>query len=179
MARARVNNAEAGAPIGPAPTRRPVRDRAGERGIILLDVVAALAILLLLARIAWPVLPSTSSPARLAAWSHEIAALIEADRVSAARIGRTVATRIDVRDRLFVGGARGRMVKLPADVTLDVVTTADCTVDGARFALGFAPDGRSCGLALALRGPSGATMRVTVNWLTGLVEVTGGARGRG
>ena len=180
MARARVSNAEApGRDARGARSRRIGPDRSGERGVVLLDVVLGLAVVLLAARIVWPILPTTTSPARLSAWSHEIAALIEADRVVAARGGRPIATRIDVADRRFVGGARGQVIQLPRDVTLDVTTTAECTVDSGRFVLGFAPDGRSCGLMLVLRGPSGVATRVTVNWLTGLVDVTGGVRGRG
>ena len=146
---------------------------------MLLDIVLTLAILLLSVRIVWPLLPFDTSPARLVAWTHEIAGLIEADRIAAARAGQVVATRIDVRGRAFVGGARGRQVKLPRDVRLDVITTSDCTVETDRFSLGFGPDGRSCGLSMNLSVPSGAATRLTVNWLTGLVEVTGGRRGRG
>ena len=151
--------------------------RSGERGIVLLDVVLALAMLLMPARIVWPILPMNTSPARLVAWAEEIAALIETDRVSAARLGRTVTTRIDVRQKRFVGGAQGRTVKLPRDVGLDVVTNADCTVDPERFALGFAADGRSCGLSAVLVSPAGTKVKVSVNWLTGLVEGVGGRRG--
>lgn len=171
MARARRRSAEAG--------EASIETRRGERGVVLLDIVLTLAVLLLSVRIVWPLLPSRTSPARLIAWATEIAALIETDRISAARLGRSVATRIDVPRRVFVGGARGRVVKLPADVGLEVVTTEECTVEGDRFALGFAPDGRSCGLTMTLKAPAGPTALVTVNWLTGLVEVTGGARGRG
>lgn len=149
----------------------------GERGVVLLDIVLTLAVLLLSVRIVWPILPMNTSPARLGAWAQEIAALIETDRVSAARLGQVVTTRIDVRARSFVGGARGRLLKLPRDVRLDVATTDDCTVDGDRFALGFAPDGRSCGLTATITAPAGVSMRVSVNWLTGLVEVSGGRRG--
>lgn len=154
-------------------------ERHGERGVVLLDIVLTLAVLLLSVRIVWPLLPFNTSPARLSAWTHEIAALIEADRVSAARLGRVVSTRIDVRQKLFVGGARGQTVKLPRDVGLDVLTTTDCTVDANRFAVGFAPDGRSCGLSITLVAPAGVATRIDVNWLTGLVEVAGGRRGRG
>jgi hypothetical protein len=162
------------------PRRRWRRDaRPGERGIILLDVVLTLAVLLLSVRIVWPLVQVTTTPARLAAWAEEIATLIETDRLAAARAGRVVTTRIDVRDKIFVGGARGRVVRLPRDVTLDVVTTADCAVGGDRFALGFGPDGRSCGLSVTLLTTSGAARLVSVNWLTGLVEVVGGRRGRG
>ncbi len=171
--------AGAGNPDGADRRGDRTRARTGKRGVILLDMVLAVAVLLLMVRIVWPILPTSTSPARLAAWTHEIAALIEEDRVSAARVGRVVATRIDVRDKRFVGGTRGGVVKLPRDVTLDVATTADCTVDGDRFAVGFAPDGRSCGLVVTLRAPAGVANRISVNWLTGLVEVTGGVRGRG
>ncbi len=170
----------------PAPrrARRRARDggddprHAGQRGVILLDVVLTLAVLLLAFRVVWPLMPFTTSPARQVAYAHEIAALIDADRIAAARRGQVVTTRIDVRGKRFVGGAGGWSVALPSDVALEVLTTTECTVDPDHFALGFGPDGRSCGLSLGL-ARDGRTIRVSVNWLTGLVEVTGGARGRG
>lgn len=151
---------------------------AGRRGIILLDVVLTLALLLLAFRVVWPLMPFTTSPARQVAYAHEIAALIDADRIAAARRGEAVATRIDLRAKQIVGGAGGWSVTLPNDVTLEVLTTTECTVDPDHFVIGFGPDGRSCGLSLGL-ARDGRAVRVSVNWLTGLVEVSGGARGRG
>ena len=177
VARARFRNADPDRRANDRATRR--RGRHGEAGVVLLDIVLTLAVLLMTVRIVWPLIPTNTSPARLNAWANQIAALIEADRVSAARVGRAVATRIDVRRKTFVGGARGWTLNLPRDVGLEVTTTADCTVDGDRFVLDFAPDGRSCGLTLTLTAPAGVARGVSVNWLTGLVEVTGGVRGRG
>lgn len=143
---------------------------------MLLDIVLTLAVLLLSVRVVWPLLPFNTSPARQTAYAHEIAALIDTDRITAARNGAVVTTRIDLTRKLLVGGARGRNLTLPRDIEMEVVTTSDCTVDSSRFALGFAPDGRSCGLALTLtRGAR--PVRVDVNWLTGLVEVSGGRGG--
>lgn len=182
MARAGASNAEVRPGAGGPATARSGAWRGGDaarRGVVLLDMVLTLALLILAFRVAWPMMSLATSPARLSAWTQEIAGLIEADRVSAARLGRPVATRIDVPAKLFVGGARGQVVKLPRDVALDVLSTADCTVDGDRFAVAFAPDGRSCGLSITLWVPAGVATRISVNWLTGLVEVTGGTRGRG
>lgn len=173
MERRGPNSAEASAPGIDSASSRP-----GERGVILLDVVLTLTIFLLAVRVIWPLLPVATSPARLGAYAQQIASLLEADRIVAARTGRVVTTRIDVRARTFLGGASGWVVTLPSDVVLDVTTTEDCTLDPGRFAIGFRPDGRSCGLLVGLAGP-GRTAGVLVNWLTGLVEVTGGARGRG
>lgn len=146
------------------------------RGVVLLDMVLTLAVLLLTFRIVWPLLAFETTPARQTAYAHEIAAVLETDRVVAARRAAVVATRIDVRRRTIVGGATGRTVSLPRDLVLEVITTTDCTVEADRFAIGFSPDGRSCGVTMALVR-AGRVMRVSVNWLTGLVEVTGGRRG--
>lgn len=178
MERARANSADRSFRRDHARDRRQAVAASDprRRGVVLLDIVLTLAVMLLSVRIVWPLLPFDTSPARQTAYAHEIAALLDTDRITAARVGRVVTTRIDVRRKQLVGGASGWSLTLPRDVVLDVVTTADCTVDPDRFAIGFAPDGRSCGLALTLIKAK-RPVRVNVNWLTGFVEVSGGGRG--
>lgn len=145
------------------------------RGIVLLDVVLAMAVLAMVAALVWPMMRPSTSPSRQRAYAEEIATLMRADRLAARRIGSPVATRIDLARRVVVSGARGRTLRLPRDVDLEAVSTAACGRDGDVVEVRFAADGRSCGLRLALSTGS-RRQSIEVDWLTGAVDVTGGRR---
>jgi Tfp pilus assembly protein FimT len=159
---------------------RPDRVAEGDprRGVVLLDVVLAMTVLGMIVAVAWSFAKPATSPARQRAYAEEIAALVTTDRVTAVRTGAAVATRIDVAGRRIVGGARGRLLRLPRDLDLEVSTTATCSRDDGGVVLVFAADGRSCGLRLTL-ARNGFVTVVDVAWLTGAVLVTGGRGGRG
>lgn len=135
-----------------------------------------MAVMAAIAALVWPLAVPSTSPARLAALAEEAGLLLAEDRITAARSGRPVVTRIDPVARVVVAGSRGRVLRLPRDVDVDAVTTAACSGDDGSVALSFAPDGRSCGLRLVLSRRQHRA-GVEVDWLTGAVGVTGGGRG--
>lgn len=142
---------------------------------MLLDVVLALSIILMVAAIAWPAMPSGGNRALLAATAMSVASELRADRVRAGREGRPAATTIDVVER-SVTGASGRRVALARGVGISVVAGDSCRADAARFRIEFRPDGSSCGAVVRVAA-GGRQFRVRVNWLTGWVDVIGPERG--
>jgi general secretion pathway protein H len=159
-----------------APERRPTSragsadGRAGERGVVLIEIVAVLAIIALLAAIILPAIPRATSRARLQAYAVDVAALITQDRNAAVR-GRTqVVTQVDAPARLIVSGATGRELRLPDDVAVDALLAARCGDRPSGGTIRFFPSGTSCGGVIALRRP-GTGYQVRVNWLTGGVEI--------
>jgi len=144
--------------------------RAGSRGVVLLDLVIAMALLSLLILLVLPYLSHGTTASRLGAYAAEVAALLKTDRSAAARSGHDVATQVDVTSKRVASGATGRKVSLPADVTLDLVASETCVLQADQFAVIFAPDGRSCGAVVSLAaGP--LVWRIRINWLTGFVDV--------
>ena len=146
---------------------------AGERGVVLLEIVCVLAIIALLAAILLPVIPRATSRARLEAYAVDVAALITQDRNAAVRRQTQVATQILAPARLIVSGATGRQLRLPDDVVVDALLAARCGDRPAGGRINFFATGSSCGGVIALRRP-GAAYQVRVNWLTGGVEVVAG-----
>ena len=139
-------------------------------GIILLDMVLALAVFALLVLLALPMLPRGTTGSRVGAYAAEIAAVLKIDRSAAARTGREVATSVDVAGRRIASGATARTVTLPQDVTIDVIASNLCAAAPGRFAIVFAPDGRSCGAVIRLvKGER--DWRIRINWLTGFINV--------
>jgi general secretion pathway protein H len=143
---------------------------ASQRGVILLDLVIAVALLSLLILMVMPTLPRQTTASRLGAYAAEVAAVLRADRTASARAGREVATTIDIPARMLSGGGSPRKVSLPNDVTLDFVASDSCRTASGEAAVVFAPDGRSCGAVITLLSGRLA-WRIRVNWLTGFIDV--------
>jgi general secretion pathway protein H len=159
----------------PAASARRKR-RSPRAGIILLDVVLTLAIFGLIALLILPSLPRGTTPSRQGAYAAQIAALMKNDRTAAARQGREIATRVDVANRRVSSGSADTTVTLPSDVTLDVFASELCADQPNRFAIRFAPDGRSCGAIVHITKGE-LDWRVRVNWLTGLIDIVAPGRG--
>lgn len=149
-----------------------MRERASapQAGIVLLDIVIAMAVAAMLVLIVLPWLPRETTAWRLHGYATEVGAMLKTDRNAAAKSGRVVATRIDVNGRRLTGGSDGKVIALPQDVTLEVIASDVCPADGGQFAISFAADGRSCGAVISL-AKDGRDWRIRVNWLTGLVDV--------
>lgn len=141
-----------------------------QSGIVLLDIVIAMAVLGLLVFLVMPTLPRHTTASRLEAYAAEVAALLKTDRTAAARSGREVATHVDIAARRIASGAGPRAIVLPADVTLDLIASGSCMTQAGQFAVIFAPDGRSCGAVISL-AKDGRSWRIRVNWLTGFIDV--------
>jgi general secretion pathway protein H len=166
----------------PAPTSGAARADAavaadsGQDGIILLDLVLAVAVFAFIVLVALPSLPQGTTPARQAGYALEIAALLKTDRTAAARTGRDVAAVIDVPARTIVGGANRQTILLPEDLNLEVLASNLCVAAPGRFSIVFAADGRSCGAVIRI---SKGTLdwRVRINWLTGFIDVVAPSTG--
>jgi general secretion pathway protein H len=163
---------EQAAPLTSGAARAEPTTAAGSArdGVILLDLVLAVAILGFVVLVALASLPRGTTPARHAAFALEVAAVLKTDRTAAARSGRQVATRIDVAERTISGAANGQVILLPDDLSLEVIASDLCVAAPGRFAIAFAADGRSCGAVIRISKDTRA-WRIRVNWLTGFVDV--------
>jgi len=138
---------------------------------MLLDMVLALAIILMVAAIAWPAMPTGGNRALLSAAAMSVAAELRADRLAAAREGRPAATVIDLSER-SVTGASGRRVTFARGVEVAIKAGKSCEDGSARYRIEFQADGSSCGAEIRLLA-GGRQFTVRVDWLTGWVDVRG------
>ena len=141
-----------------------------QSGIVLLDIVIAMAVLALLVFLVMPTLPRHTTASRLEAYAAEVAALLKTDRSAAARSGREIVSRVDIAARRIASGSGPRSITLPADITLDLIASGSCMTQAGQFGVIFAPDGRSCGAVISL-AKDGRNWRIRVNWLTGFIDV--------
>ena len=141
-----------------------------EDGFTLIEVVAVLAIVALLAAMSLPMLKPGTTPAALDAYAVRIASLLKADRIAAIRSGAPVATRLSARDGAVRSGHGFGVVQVPADIAFDAVVAQRCAGRAVGPSIVFFPSGLSCGGSIALARP-GLHVEIRVNWLTGGVEI--------
>jgi general secretion pathway protein H len=141
-----------------------------EQGFTLLEVVCVLAILAILAGLVFPLLPHTTSRARLESYAVATAALLKSDRNAALRRQIEIETEINAEKRLVRSGATGRSLLIPDDVSFEALLSARCNRTLAGSGVTFFPSGMSCGGVVAL-SRSANSYEIRINWLTGGIEV--------
>jgi general secretion pathway protein H len=142
----------------------------GSSGFTLIEVVAALAIIGLIAALALPLFPRGTTRAGVEAYAMQIAAGLKGERVTAIRRGQTIATALDADSKSIRFGANGAVLRLPADVGFEALLAQRCAGRADGRIIAFYPAGGACGAAIALSRP-GLRLEIRVNWLTGGVEI--------
>jgi general secretion pathway protein H len=142
----------------------------GESGFALIEILCVLAIIGMLAAIILPAIPRATTRAKLESYAVQTAALLKADRSVALRRHIQVTTQVDAASRAIRSGVTGRVVRLPADVSVEAILASRCADRNAGRSIDFFPTGMSCGGTIALARP-GMGFEVRVNWLTGGVDI--------
>jgi general secretion pathway protein H len=133
-------------------------------------VIAVMAIVAMLASVALPLMPRSTSRQRLAGYAVETAALLKADRTAAVRRAVPVNAQVDAPGHLIRSGSTGRALQIPGDVSFQAVLPRTCNERPAHSTISFFATGMSCGGTILLTR-LGVTFEVRVNWLTGGVEI--------
>ncbi len=136
---------------------------------MLLDMALALALLLLVCAIAWPLLGRGTTKTQQSAIALDIATLLRSDRSKATLEGRSRGTQIDL-ERRVVTSATGRQITVPDDVAIEITAGSSCLRGSRLFVFLFSPDGSSCGGNIFLRKRN-RTYVIRINWLSGMIDV--------
>ena len=139
-------------------------------GFTLLEMVAVIAIVAMLAAIMLPVIPHATTRQRLEAYAVETAAFLKSDRNAALQRHAQISAQIDAKGRTIRSGASSRIMHIPADVSFQAMLPLTCNERPARSTISFFANGMSCGGTIVL-SRLGAGYEVRVNWLTGGIEV--------
>jgi general secretion pathway protein H len=148
----------------PTPATRAMDRRAG---FTLIEVVAVMLIIALVASLAVTMIPGTGR-GQLKALTLEVAALLRRERLGAVMAGRQREVSINGEQRLLIGEG-GNVVTIPRDVVLDVLGI-DALWSGRQAVVRFLPDGASTGAVLKLSREK-AEYEIRVNWFTGGVAI--------
>lgn len=136
-------------------------------GFTLVEMLAVMTIIALVAALVVTVIPGTGR-AQLKAVALQTAALFRRERLDAILTARSREVAIDGAHRTLVGDG-GDSVAIPRDVTVDILGL-DEQWAGRQAVVRFLPDGASSGTVVRL-SHEGATYEVRVNWYTGGVLV--------
>src|SRR4029453_1397254 len=115
------------APARPPTSRTWSNDR--KAGFTLIEVVAVMLIIALLASLAVTMMPGTGR-AKLKAVTMEAAALLRRERLGAILTGRERQVAIDGERRVLIGDSGGT-VAIPVDVVLDLLSASPAQTDRA------------------------------------------------
>jgi general secretion pathway protein H len=146
-----------------------LRNRNAEHaaGFTLIEVIAVMLIVALVASLAVAIMPGTGR-AGLKALALQTGSLLRRERLGAILTGRDREVSLDAERRVLVG-AGGDIVALPRDVVLDILG-ADALWSGRLAVVRFHPDGASTGAVLKLSREK-AEYEIRVNWYTGSVAI--------
>jgi general secretion pathway protein H len=136
-------------------------------GFTLIEVVAVMLIIALVASLALTMMPGTGR-AGLKALTLQTASLFRRERLGAILTGRDREVSLDGERRVLVGDG-GDMVALPRDVVVDILGI-DETWSGRQAVVRFHSDGASTGAVLKLSRAE-AEYEIRVNWYTGGVAI--------
>ena len=136
-------------------------------GFTLIEVIAVMLIIALVASLAVTMMPGTGR-AGLKALTLQTASLLRRERLGAILTGRDREVSLDGERRVLVGDG-GDMVALPRDVVLDILGV-DELWSGRQAVVRFHPDGASTGAVLKLSREK-AEYEIRVNWYTGGVAI--------
>lgn len=154
----------------PASPRGSIDRKVGQRGVVLLDVIAALAIFALAAFVLMPRPRSGVGAAELSGEAVRISGEFRKARVKALTTGGVADVMIDPGNkRIQVDGANP--ISIRDGVAINWVTSDRCPIRGGTRALRFLADGRSCGGVMTLSA-SGRAIELRVDWFTGRVEMS-------
>ncbi|MBZ9809191.1 MULTISPECIES: hypothetical protein [unclassified Mesorhizobium] len=152
-------------PVSPEGNRKRAR-----RGVVLIDVVAALAIVALAAFVLMPRPRSSIGAAELSAEAVRVSGEFRKGRAKALTTGSVADVTVDPGSgHIQVDGADP--ISIRDGVAVNWVTSDRCPVRGGTRALRFLADGRSCGGVMTLSA-SGRQIELRVDWLTGRVEMS-------
>jgi general secretion pathway protein H len=146
-----------------------VNTRRSHGGFTLLELLAVLVILALVAAFVVPSL-GRGTGTELKAATRTLAAALRQVRSDAVNRNRPAVLSLDVDKREFRLPGEARIHKLPEGVDLKLFTARSELESEQRGAIRFFPDGSSTGGRITLANDAGRYL-VDVDWLTGRVRV--------
>jgi general secretion pathway protein H len=149
------------------PPTYPMRSADRNTGFSLIEVMAVMLIIALVASLAITILPGTGR-AKLKALALNTAALLRRERIGAILTGHDRQVSLDGERRALIGDG-GDVVVIPRDVVLEVLGV-DAVWSGRLAIVRYRPDGASTGAVLRLSRER-ATYEIRVNWYTGGVAI--------
>lgn len=140
-----------------------------QQGMTLLELLVVLAIVSLALIVVAPNLSGSSDRASLERTARQIASNLRHTRATSIRRNESLAFTLNLAEKSFTAGAGTSETSYPNDIEIRAVVARGETLDDAKPAIRFWPDGSSTGGEIEL-SRNGRTFQVQVDWLTGSVD---------
>ena len=155
-------------------TNSPSPRRAG--GFTLLELVVALVILSILAASVLPSIERLSESMRYHSTVRELVLSAREAKRKARALGMPVDLLVDTSTKRFVLTASpasedfSRSIAIPEELEVDVTYAREVSPDNKTAAIRFYPEGGATGGEIVITRPSGAGVKLTIDWLLSDVE---------
>ncbi|MEO0543710.1 MAG: prepilin-type N-terminal cleavage/methylation domain-containing protein [Pseudomonadota bacterium] len=148
-------------------------------GFSLLEMVAVMTIVALIALVVAPRYSANGGPQALKSTAFEIAGLLRQSRIAAIRSGQSKSFSLSVSERRAWPAGADTSVIIPDEFTLRHEASSRCDRHAGATLIVFQPDGKSCGSVITLEMGALSAI-ISTNWLTGAtrVDFTGFAESR-
>jgi general secretion pathway protein H len=133
--------------------------------------VAALALTVIVIGLAFPFIPTGTTPVRLHGLLADTVALLRETRTASIARSTSIATTYDADRRTLRAGSRS--VVIPPDVDFSLVAGGNCPIAGGLTGIVFRADGTNCGGVLRFAKAS-RILRARINWVDGHVDIAEG-----
>jgi general secretion pathway protein H len=163
--------AEAAMTTNTSPTQRlATRSTKASRGFTMIELVAVILVIGLVAALAPPMFSSGVTAAEHRAATRQVAQVLRYARTEAVAKRMDVGVEFDLEARTYqLPGARKKS-KIPDGVELLLTTTVAETKDEKHASVRFYPDGGSTGGRVTLKYKE-REFRVDIDWLTGRIAI--------
>ena len=142
-----------------------------DSGYVLIEMVATLALTVMLMAFVFPSVPKGTSASQLVALVTASVSLLREARTEAIAHGTPVGATFESARRMLRAGSQ--TVTIPTDVDFALVTGGNCPSDGGRARILFRPDGTNCGGVLSF-ARNGRLVLARVLWVNGRIDVAEG-----
>jgi general secretion pathway protein H len=142
-------------------------------GFTLVEMLVVLAVLGMLALFAFPYAHSRK-PSVSADIAPALVHLLALTRLNAISTHEPRALTVDVRQRRVTSTGSGRIVLVPLDVKLTVLSGRELIANDTKADIVFLPDGSSTGGMIELSDNRGKGIKIAINWATGIPTLEAG-----
>ncbi len=140
-------------------------------GFTLIEMLVVLSIIGLLAYVSVVNFRPASDRVDIVKINREISRMAQLVRLKALNDGSPGELLFDLEKRTVLAARNDDILKIPASVTVQVLTGAELVRAREKASIAFLPDGSSSGGEVRLTDASGGRSTLSINWLTGIPTI--------
>lgn len=140
-------------------------------GFTLVEMLVVLSIIGLLAYVSAVNFRPVGDRADIVKINREISRMAQLVRLQALNGGSPKELLFDLEKRTISATPNGDALKVPASVSVQLLTGAELLRARDKASIAFLPDGSSSGGEVRLTDANGAKSTLSINWLTGIPTI--------